>query len=230
MSIQLPWLDDDSLDFPDTATALTDPNGLLAAGGDLQPERMLAAYCHGIFPWYSDNQPILWWSPDPRMVLFPAEINISRSLAKLLRNNPFTVTTDRVFAAVLTACAGPRGGAVGTWLDPSMQQAYQRLHAAGHAHSVEIWQDGSLAGGLYGIALDGIFYGESMFSHASNASKVALVWLCRTLSDYGYQLIDCQLASPHLESMGARVIPRREFNHYLPASFDISRPARWPIQ
>ena len=230
MSIQLPWLADATLDFPDTATALTEPNGLLAAGGDLRPARLLAAYRHGIFPWYSDNQPILWWSPDPRMVLFPEEINISRSLAKLLRNNPFTVTSDRAFAAVLSGCAGPRRGASGTWLDPGMQAAYLRLHAAGHAHSVEVWQDGNLAGGLYGIALDRIFYGESMFSHVSNASKVALVWLARTMVDYGYQLIDCQLQSPHLASMGARLIPRSEFSLFLPQNSDISRPARWPIQ
>ena len=140
------------------------------------------------------------------------------------------MTTDRAFTAVLTGCAGPRAGADGTWLDLSMQQAYLQLHTAGHAHSVEVWQDGCLAGGLYGIALDGIFYGESMFSHVSSASKVALVWLSRTLCDYGYQLIDCQIQSPHLASMGARPIPRSEFQRFLPHSADISRPARWPIQ
>ncbi len=230
MRIALPWLDDDTLDFPDTATALTDPNGLLAAGGDLRPPRLLAAYQHGIFPWYSANQPLLWWSPDPRMVLFPAEIKISRSLSKILRQNHFAVTTDTAFAAVLAGCAGPRRGVDGTWLDSGMQQAYLQLHRAGHAHSVEIWRNGQLAGGLYGIALDGIFFGESMFSHQNNASKVALVWLAHTLVEYGVRLIDCQLQSPHLASMGARTIPRNEFNGFLPATADISRPARWPIQ
>lgn len=230
MSIALPWLDDDSLDFPDTATALANPNGLLAAGGDLQPARLLAAYQRGIFPWYSEGQPLLWWSPDPRMVLFPKEIKVSHSLSKLLKREHFSVTTDTAFAAVLTGCAGLRRGVDGTWLDPAMQTAYLTLHKAGHAHSVEVWRDHQLAGGLYGIALDGIFFGESMFSHQSSASRVALVWLARKLVEYGIQVIDCQLPSPHLESMGARLLPRRVFNEFLPATADISRPARWPIQ
>ncbi len=230
MSIALPWLDDDSLDFPDTATALTNPNGLLAGGGDLQVERLLAAYRRGIFPWYSPGEPILWWSPDPRMVLLPKEIKVSHSLSKLLKREHFSVSTDTAFAAVVAACAGPRRGADGTWIDRSMQRAYLQLHKTGHAHSVEVWHDNQLAGGLYGVALDGIFFGESMFSHQSNASKVALVWLARKLDECGVRVIDCQLESPHLATMGARAIPRSEFNEYLPATADISRPARWPIQ
>ncbi|HTQ99474.1 MAG TPA: leucyl/phenylalanyl-tRNA--protein transferase [Candidatus Acidoferrum sp.] len=230
MSLVLPWLEPDTLEFPDTATALTTPNGLLAAGGDLHPQRLLAAYRHGIFPWFSDNQPILWWSPDPRMVLFPDELHISRSLAKVLKHATFTVTTDQAYAQVLTGCAGPRPGSDGTWLDSSMQQAYQTLQTLGHAHSIEVWSDGQLVGGLYGVALDGIFFGESMFSRAANASKIALVWLTSRLAALDYRIIDCQVPTPHLASMGARLIPRCEFNHYLPATADISRPARWPIQ
>src|SRR5688572_23974986 len=164
MSISLPWLDDEDLDFPDPASALLAPNGLLAAGGDLRPERILRAYHKGIFPWFSEDQPPLWWSPDPRMVLFPDDLHISRSMAKFLRNHPFTITTDQRFREVMAGCAGPRKGSDGTWLSEEMQAAYLELHKLGHAHSVEIWQEDSLVGGLYGIALEGIFYGESMFS------------------------------------------------------------------
>lgn len=230
MRIALPWLDPATLDFPDPATALTNPNGLLAAGGDLRPARLLEAYRRGIFPWYSDDQPILWWSPDPRMVLIPAELHISRSLAKTLRSGRFHVTSDRAFSEVLEGCAAPRRHSEGTWLDAAMQRAYLELHRLGHAHSLEVWQGDELAGGLYGIALDGIFFGESMFSRASDASKVALVTLAGALKTGGYRVIDCQVASPHLASLGARLMTRKAFMALLPTDTDISRPAYWPVQ
>ncbi len=230
MRIALPWLDPASLDFPDPATALTNPNGLLAAGGDLRPARLLEAYRRGIFPWYSDGQPILWWSPNPRMVLMPADIHISRSLAKTLRSGRLRVTTDLAFKQVLQGCAAPRRHVDGTWLDAAMQRAYLHLHQLGHAHSLEVWQGENLAGGLYGIALDGIFFGESMFSRVTDASKVALVTLADTLHAGGYRVIDCQVASPHLASLGARLMTRDAFAALLPTTTDISRPAHWPVQ
>lgn len=230
MRIALPWLDPETLDFPDPATALTNPNGLLAAGGDLRPARLLEAYRRGIFPWYSDDQPILWWSPDPRMVLLPDELHISRSLAKTLRSGRFRVTSDQAFERVVQGCAGPRRHSDGTWLDSAMQQAYLQLHRLGHAHSVEVWQADLLAGGLYGVALDGIFFGESMFSRVTDASKVSLVTLAVALKQAGYHVIDCQVASAHLASLGARLIARKAFAAFLPASADISRPAHWPLQ
>ncbi|MES2606824.1 MAG: leucyl/phenylalanyl-tRNA--protein transferase [Pseudomonadota bacterium] len=230
MSLSLPWLDDESLDFPDPATALTTPNGLLAVGGDLRPARLLKAYELGIFPWYNEEQPPLWWSPDPRMVLFPQEMHISRSLAKLMKSGYFTVTSDRTFARVLEGCAEPRPGSDGTWLSDEMQAAYLQLHELGHAHSVEVWRDDLLVGGVYGIALEGIFYGESMFSRVSNASKVAMATLAGKLAVANFRIIDCQVASPHLSSLGARLISRADFFRYLPSATDISRPARWPIQ
>lgn len=230
MRIALPWLDPETHDFPDPATALSNPNGLLAAGGDLRPTRLLEAYRRGIFPWYSQDQPILWWSPDPRMVLFPHELHISRSLRKTLRSGRFQVTSDCAFERVLRGCAGPRRYSDGTWLDSAMQQAYLQLHKLGHAHSVEVWQDETLAGGLYGVALDGIFFGESMFSRATDASKVALVSLVGALQADGYRVIDCQVASPHLASLGAREVTRNEFAAFLPNGVDISRPAHWPVQ
>ena len=230
MRIALPWLDPEALDFPDPASALTNPNGLLAAGGDLRPARLLEAYRQGIFPWYSDGQPILWWSPDPRMVLIPDELHISRSLAKTLRSGRFRVTSDCAFEHVLKGCAGPRRHSDGTWLDSAMQQAYLQLHLLGHAHSVEVWQADVLAGGLYGVALDGAFFGESMFSRATDASKVALVTLAAALHKAGFRVIDCQVASDHLASLGARPVARDAFAALLPARVDISRPAHWPVQ
>jgi leucyl/phenylalanyl-tRNA---protein transferase len=230
MSLSLPWLDADDYEFPSPTTALTIPNGLLAAGGDLHPARLLRAYQLGIFPWYNDDQPLLWWAPDPRMVLFPSELHVSRSLAKVLKSKHFTVSSDRAFAAVLAGCAGPRPGSEGTWLTAAMQAAYLQLHQLGHAHSVEVWQGATLVGGVYGIALERIFYGESMFSHVSNASKVALTVLARALAQADYRLIDCQVASAHLSSLGARLLSRHDFSAYLPPSVCISRPARWPIQ
>jgi len=206
----IPWLE--AADpFPPVTDALKRPNGLLAAGGDLGLERLLDAYRHGIFPWYAEGEPILWWSPDPRMVLVPAELKVSRSLDKTLRNRDFEVRFDSAFRAVMQACAEPREGQAGTWITAEMIEAYCRLHEAGWAHSVETWIDGTLAGGLYGVAIGRMFYGESMFTRVRDGSKVALVHLVQQLHRTQYRLIDCQMATSHLASLGAREIPRREF-------------------
>jgi leucyl/phenylalanyl-tRNA--protein transferase len=206
----IPWLTGDAA-FPPVERALRRPNGLLAAGGDLSPQRLLAAYRQGIFPWYSQGEPILWWSPDPRMVLFPQELKISRSLAKRLRNAGFEVTADRAFHKVIEACAEPRAGQPGTWITGEMKLAYCRLHEMGVAHSIESWLDGRLVGGLYGVALGRMFFGESMFSRVSDASKVALVHLVRFLQPAGFAMIDCQMRTALLGSLGAREIPRAQF-------------------
>jgi len=207
----IPWLPQDPV-FPPLESALAEPNGLLAAGGDLSPQRLLAAYRRGIFPWYAAGEPILWWSPDPRMVLLPERLKISRSLAKTLRNARYELRLDTAFATVIDACASkPREGQPGTWITEEMQQAYCDLHRLGYAHSVETWVDGRLAGGLYGIAIGRAFYGESMFSHARDASKIALAHLCAYLKLRGFGIIDCQMETRHLASLGATPIPRREF-------------------
>lgn len=197
--------------FPPVEQALREPNGLLCAGADLSPERLLNAYRCGIFPWYSPGDPLLWWSPDPRMVLFPAELKRSRSLLKTLRNTRYEVRLDTQFARVMAECAAPRQAQSGTWISGEMQAAYTRLHKLGHAHSVEVWIDGDLAGGLYGVALGRIFYGESMFAKRRDASKIALVHLCRHLEQNGFAMIDCQMKTAHLATLGAREIPRSEF-------------------
>jgi leucyl/phenylalanyl-tRNA---protein transferase len=197
--------------FPPVETALTDPNGLLAMGGDLSPARLLDAYRHGIFPWFNPGEPILWWSPDPRMVLVPGEVRVTRSLARRLRNAGFELRVDSAFVEVMRACAAPREGAGGTWISPAMVAAYTRLFEAGYAHSVETWRDGRLVGGLYGVAIGRMFYGESMFSREPDASKVALVRLARQLRRWQFGLIDCQMETPHLASLGARTIPRAGF-------------------
>lgn len=207
----IPWLTADPT-FPRTELALKEPNGLLAAGGDLSPQRLLAAYQRGIFPWYSPGEPILWWSPDPRMVLFPGQIRITRSLAKTLKNADYTVRLDTAFGQVIAACAAtPRAGQNGTWITAEMQAAYGRLHALGHAHSVETWRAGKLVGGLYGIAIGRAFFGESMFAHATDASKIALAHLCRFLVARGFGIIDCQMETTHLASLGARPLPRDDY-------------------
>lgn len=197
--------------FPPVELASRD--GLLAVGGDLSVERLIEAYKNGIFPWYNEGQPILWWSPDPRAVLFPAELRVSRSLRKTARSGRFRVTFDHCFIDVMRACAGPRRQQPdgGTWITPAMLAAYVELAARGYAHSVETWEDGRLVGGLYGVALGGIFFGESMFSRASDASKVALLYAVRQLEHWGYTLIDCQLPSPHLQRLGARSVPRTRY-------------------
>ncbi|MDP2793153.1 MAG: leucyl/phenylalanyl-tRNA--protein transferase [Sulfurisoma sp.] len=225
----IPWLPPE-LVFPPVETALAEPNGLLAAGGDLSPQRLVAAYARGIFPWFSAGEPILWWSPDPRMVLFPEELRISRALAKVLRNKACEVRLDTAFAEVAAACAtAPRDGQAGTWISAEMQAAYRRLFDLGHAHSVETWIDGELAGGLYGVAIGRAFYGESMFARATDASKIALAHLCVHLRRRGFGIIDCQMETAHLASLGARPIPRRDFVARLAeltATGDA--PGRWP--
>jgi leucyl/phenylalanyl-tRNA--protein transferase len=201
--------------FPPLEQALDEPPGLLAAGGDLSPARLLAAYQRGIFPWYSPGQPVLWWSPDPRAVLFPDEFNCSRSLAKTIRNGGFEVAMDRDFAATIDACAAPRLHAPGTWITHEMRNAYLRLHRLGQAHSIETWREGRLAGGLYGVRLGGVFFGESMFSRERDASKVALAHLVEVCLRNSIAVIDCQLPSPHLASLGSRTIPRQQFQALL---------------
>jgi leucyl/phenylalanyl-tRNA--protein transferase len=203
-------------DFPPLESALRQPNGLLAIGGDLAPERLLAAYRLGIFPWYEETQPILWWSPEPRLVMFPEQLKVSRSLAKAMRNKDFRVTLDQAFAEVIKHCGQTvRPGQAGTWITVEMRRAYIRLHRLGHAHSVECWLDGELVGGLYGISLGKVFFGESMFSRVSDASKVAYVRLVRKLREWGYELIDCQVYTEHLASLGAVEIPRAQFRQIL---------------
>ncbi len=200
-----------TVSFPSVIQALRSPNGLLAAGGDLSVARLLEAYRHGIFPWFSKGEPVLWWSPDPRMVLFPRELKVSHSLRKTLRKRHYEVRIDTSFEQVMRACAAPREGHSGTWIHEEMIAAYSELHHMGHAHSVETWMDGELAGGLYGIALGRMFYGESMFSRKTDASKIALAHLCAQLARWNFGMIDCQMNTPHLSSLGAREIPRKEF-------------------
>jgi len=223
----LTWLKRDTLTFPPLAKAMREPNGLLAAGGDLSADRLIQAYRHGCFPWFSEGQPILWWSPDPRTVLFPAELHISRSLGKLLRKQRYEVSFDRDFAAVIQACAAPRDYADGTWITDDMQKAYIELHARGHAHSVEVWDNGELVGGLYGLAMGQLFFGESMFSRADNASKYGFVTLVRQLQAWGFVLIDCQMPTDHLQSLGARSIPRPVFADYLQKHLNLPTTAQW---
>jgi len=234
------WIEpsDKTFCFPDVQLALPEPDGLLAVGGDLSPERLQAAYRHGIFPWYNHDQPILWWAPDPRAVLFPEHLKISRSLQKTLRKNSFSVTTDKAFSVVVEACSGPRTDGEndnenkepGTWITPEMKQAYQQLHEIGLAHSVECWLDGKLVGGLYGVALGQVFFGESMFTRVTDASKVAFVHLVKQLLQWDFKLIDCQIYSAHLESLGAESIRREQFvqllDEYCKAP---GKPGLWQI-
>jgi len=229
----IPWLQGDA-PFPPLGSALKHPNGLLAAGADLSPQRLLAAYRQGIFPWYSENEPILWWSPDPRMVLIPSELKISRSLAKTLRNRGHEIRFDSAFEAVMQGCA-TRGAAAaqstaasGTWITAEMRAAYLRLHELGYAHSAETWIEGELAGGLYGVAIGRMFYGESMFTRVRDASKLAMVHLVRRLQRQGCGMIDCQMHTAHLASLGARAIARSEFSRRLQELVDYAAtPTRW---
>ncbi|MGF7040999.1 leucyl/phenylalanyl-tRNA--protein transferase [Mucilaginibacter lappiensis] len=198
---------DERLLFPEPA--LAEPDGLLAVGGDLSTERLLLAYQNGIFPWYSDDSPILWYSPHERFVLYPQELKISKSMRQVLRSGKFTITTDTCFNDVISACStAPREGQDGTWITDDMKAAYNKLHAEGHAHSVEVWQNGELVGGIYGVQVGHVFCGESMFSRASNASKTSLIHLCQSGQ---FELIDCQVHTEHLESMGARMISREQY-------------------
>lgn len=232
----IPWLDGDA-PFPPLASALQHPNGLLAAGADLSPRRLLAAYRLGIFPWYAQDEPILWWSPDPRMVLFPHELKVSRSLAKTLRNRGHEIRFDSAFAAVVEGCAtrgadhAARGaGQSGTWITDDMRAAYLRLHQLGYAHSAETWIEGKLAGGLYGVAIGRMFFGESMFTQVRDASKLAMVHLVRRLQRHRFGMIDCQMQTAHLASLGARPIPRSVFSMRLQELVDYpATPIKWNV-
>jgi leucyl/phenylalanyl-tRNA---protein transferase len=213
--------------FPAVDQALDSPNGLLAAGGDLAPQRLISAYRQGIFPWYEAGQPILWWSPDPRAVLFPERLHVARTLRRSLRDGTHTVTFDRAFDTVVQACTRPRPRQSGqTWITAEMFDAYRRLHHLGVAHSVEVWQGERLVGGLYGLALGAAFFGESMFSRVSDASKVALVWLSRQLQAWDYHLIDCQVSSAHLQRLGAIDMPREDFLRALAIATALPRQAQ----
>ncbi len=204
------WLGPDD-PFPAVDTALEDPNGLLAAGGDLSPARLIDAYARGIFPWAGDDEPMLWWCPDPRMVLFVDELHVSRSLRRHIRAGRMTVTADRAFEDVVSGCGAPRPDADGTWITAAIADAYTALHRLGHAHSVEAWEGDQLAGGLYGVSIGRMFYGESMFARRADASKVAFAFLVRQLARWGFELVDCQMSTAHLASLGAREIRRAEF-------------------
>jgi leucyl/phenylalanyl-tRNA---protein transferase len=210
---KLYWVADNIIgdSFPSVNSALRDPDGLLAIGGDLSVNRLLDAYRKGIFPWYSQGQPVLWWSPDPRCILIPEEIQISKSLKKLLRRNKFNITYNMAFDEVIRKCAEPRTGNPGTWITDEIICAYKELFKSKHIISVEVWHNKLLVGGLYGVTIGKVFFGESMFSTTSNASKVAIVNLSHFLKSKNYRLIDCQIHSTHLQTLGARLIPREEF-------------------
>ena len=216
--------------FPPLSDALAEPNGLLAAGGELSVARLIDAYRHGIFPWFSPGQPILWWSPDPRMVLIPRELKVARSLGRVLRKHAYEVRADSDFRRVIAACAEPRARQDGTWISAAMIAAYCALHERGLAHSIETWVDGELAGGLYGVAIGRMFYGESMFTRVPNASKIALVHLVRQLQRWDCCMIDCQMYTPHLASFGAREIPRADFMRNLQELVNYSHlRGRWTL-
>lgn len=226
----IPWLNRDT-PFPPLEYAMEQPNGLLAVGGDLSPTRLLDAYRRGIFPWYSAGDPILWWSPDPRMILAPHELRVTRSLDKVLRNRPYEVRFDTAFDAVIRACAEPRQGQGGTWITDEIRAAYNQLHVMGYAHSIETWIDGKLAGGLYGVAIGRMFYGESMFARERDASKIAFVHLVRDLAARSFGMIDCQMHTEHLASLGARLVPRGEFLQALRELVDFAAPVGpWQYQ
>ncbi len=216
------WLDPDAgtIEFPDVELAMRQPDGLLAVGGALSRDWLLNAYRHGVFPWYGAGQPILWWAPDPRMVLVPGKLHVSHSLGKVIRKRRYVVTLDQAFDEVIDGCAEDRPGQTGTWITADMRQAYQQLHRDGYAHSVESWIDGELAGGLYGVAIGRVFFGESMFARHSDASKVAFVTLVRQLHRWGFCLIDCQVHTGHLASLGAVAISRRSFTGVLSEACD----------
>jgi leucyl/phenylalanyl-tRNA--protein transferase len=228
---RLPWLSDSELRFPPVSQALREPDGLLAAGGDLSCERLISAYQHGIFPWYQDDQPILWWSPSVRMALRPEELIVSRSMRKILRRQEYEITLDQAFAQVIAQCAKVREVYPGTWITDAMQEAYCKLHEQGVAHSVEVWHDSKLVGGLYGIAMGRLFFGESMFSLMDNASKAGFILLVKQLQLWHYELIDCQVPSEHLRSLGAVDIGREEFLAILERSKSLpGREGHWQME
>lgn len=225
---QVVWLDPDTVDFPPVDDALDDPPGLLAAGGDLSPDRLLAAYAAGIFPWYDNSSPVLWWSPDPRMVLQPHHIHVSRSLHKAIKKCNYRISMDESFTEVIASCAAIRAQREGTWIVAEMQAAYCQMHEMGHAHSVEVWQGSNLIGGLYGVSLGSLFFGESMFSRAPNASKIAFVALARQLQHWSFEWIDCQMPTEHLQSMGGKIMSRDAFQAVLTRCRDVGgRIGRW---
>ena len=215
--------------FPPVELALKEPDGLLAAGGDLSQERLLAAYRSGIFPWYEEGQPILWWSPDPRCVMYPQDFHLSRRLARYARQSSFTLSCNQAFESVIDACAGDRKTQPGTWITTDIKQAFAELHASGWAHSIEIWDQQSLVGGIYGLSIDRVFFGESMFSHRDNASKFAMLGLCSILAQNDFRILDCQVLSQHLVTLGAKLIQRAEFSRDL-SEFCASGQqfANWP--
>lgn len=226
--ILLHWLDQTkTAEFPHTSQALTNPNGLLAAGGDLSVTRLEAAYRRGIFPWYSEGEPILWWCPNPRTIFRPAQIHVSRSLARELRKDYWAVTFDQAFTQVLDGCSEPRKHESGTWLTDEMKAAYAALYLAGHAHSIELWHQQTLIGGLYGVSLGRVFFGESMFSRRSNASKIVLAQLGKQLARWNFKLLDCQVDSDHLFRMGAMHLEREEFEGILSNACDDNGPNQW---
>ncbi|WP_417595111.1 leucyl/phenylalanyl-tRNA--protein transferase [Oceanospirillum sp.] len=230
--IELPWLNPEQPPyFPPVTEALADPQGLLAFGGQLNAQWLLTSYHQGIFPWFNPGEPILWWSPDPRMVIFPEHFKIRRSLKKTLRKQPFEITFDTAFAEVLNGCAAARNYTDETWITEEMRSAYQELHQMGHAHSVEAWQDGKLVGGLYGVAIGRIFCGESMFARATDASKVAFVHLIQQLKAWQFELIDCQVYSDHLASFGAEEVDRACFLDYLKQYATAAMPVgHWSLE
>ena len=230
MPIYLPELNHNLTQFPPVETALTEPDGLLAMGGDLSPERLINAYQRGIFPWFEDDQPILWWSPSQRMVLTPGDMHISRSLRKSLRRQNFSLSINHAFAEVIECCAEPRGYSSDTWITATMQDAYLQLHKMGFAHSVEVWQDERLVGGLYGLYIGDIFCGESMFHTVTDASKIAFIALQQHLANIGCKLIDCQLHNEHLASLGAIEISREAFIKQLNTSNTTAQQHQWQPQ
>ena len=225
----IPWLEPAD-PFPPVEHAMSDPNGLLAAGADLSPQRLLDAYVRGIFPWFGEEDPLLWWSPDPRMVLFVDELHVSRSLRRMIRSGRYEVRFDTAFREVMLACGEPRPGQDGTWITPAMIEAYTTLWRLGYAHSIESWADGQLVGGLYGVAIGRMFYGESMFTRRTDASKVAFVATVRQLQRWRFRLIDCQLRTLHLASLGGREIPRRKFlDHVARLVVEPDVPSPWRL-
>jgi leucyl/phenylalanyl-tRNA--protein transferase len=227
--LNLPQLDaDPRAPFPASTGALAEPDGLLAWGGDLQPERLLNAYRAGIFPWCTENQPLLWWSPAPRCVIFPAEIHVSKRTRRRYNTGRYSLTADTDFASVIRACAESRGDGAGTWITNGMINAYTELHRLGHAHSIEAWQDNQLAGGIYGLAIGTVFFGESMFTGQTDAGKIALIALCKQLERWSFLMLDCQVTNPHLVRVGAREISRPEFEQTLTDGISAARPTgKW---
>lgn len=229
LETRLAWLEDSNQAFPPPETAFTEPNGLLCAGGDLSTERLLMAYRQGIFPWYEEGQPVLWWSPDPRCILQFEDLHVSRSMQRLLKRKAFRFAFDQAFTATVAACAAPRARSHGTWITPDMARAYTTLHRLGYAHSIEVYDGDLLVGGLYGVTMGRCFFGESMFSRRADASKAAFIVLARHLHHWNYALLDCQVTNPHLLTLGAREVPRDTFLSILSSSVEQPSGASWSL-